>query len=111
MTLDLTTVAALIGLALGCLNLVAAIRSMLSAGEKRLDERLGHVEAALDEQRSRIQTIEGEMKHLPTWESQHRIEINMEKISGRLDTLNESLKPIRENGALLNELLKAQVHK
>ena len=109
MNIDLTTVAALVALSLGFLNLIAAVRAILSSGERQLDERLRKVESDIDDQQTRLQTIEGEMKHLPSRESQHRIELNMERINGRLDTLNESLKPIKENGYLLNELLKAQV--
>jgi hypothetical protein len=51
------------------------------------------------------------MKHLPTRESQHRIELNMAEINGRLDVLNESLKPIRANAELVNDLLREQVKK
>lgn len=59
----------------------------------------------------RVQSLEGEMRHLPTRESQHRIEVNMEKMNGRLDVLTEALKPIKANAELVNDLLREQVKK
>ena len=77
--------------------------------DKSFDERTTKVESKLVEHDRRIQTVEGEIKHLPTREAQHQIEIGLEKINGRLDTLAESLKPIRANGEMLNDLLREQV--
>lgn len=81
----------------------------IAAMDKSFDERTTKVEGKLVEHDRRIQTVEGEIKHLPTREAQHQIEIGLEKINGRLDTLAESLKPIRANGEMLNDLLREQV--
>ncbi|MCT7668212.1 DUF2730 domain-containing protein [Shinella kummerowiae] len=106
--------------ALAALALLGHAKGYFSSGEKTLlerianaekntDERLTKVEGKLVEHDRRIQTVEGEIKHLPTREAQHQIEIGLEKINGRLDTLAESLKPIRANGEMLNDLLREQV--
>lgn len=81
----------------------------IAALDKSSDERTTKLESKLVEHDRRIQTVEGEIKHLPTREAQHQIEIGLEKINGRLDTLAESLKPIRANGEMLNDLLRVQV--
>ncbi|HAU74420.1 Clp protease [Rhizobium sp. Root491] len=119
MTLDLTSVAALVALALGLLNLFAAIRTLLSAGEKKLDERLGKVESKAIEYDRRIQSLENEVKHLPDRDTTHRIEMTMTQIMGRLDAqdaalagrfsaMDERLKPIQAIGERLQDVLIEQ---
>lgn len=119
MTLDLTSVAALVALALGLLNLFAAIRTLLSAGEKKLDERLGKVEGKAIEYDRRIQSLENEVKHLPDRDTTHRIEMTMTQIMGRLDAqdaalagrfsaMDERLKPIQAIGERLQDVLIEQ---
>jgi len=106
--MDLAVIMPWIGAVISIITLLTLLKNMLSSGEKALDGRLTKAEDKLVQYDRRIQSIEGEMKHLPDRESQHRIELNMEKINGRLDTLNETLRPIKANGELLNELLKEQ---
>jgi len=83
----------------------------LASIDKKLDERLTKVESKLVEYDRRIQSLEGEMKHLPTREAQHKLEVSMEKMSGRMDTLVESLKPIAATSGRLQEFLLEQVQK
>ena len=80
----------------------------MSQGEKKLDERLAKVETKLVEHDRRIQAVESEMKHLPDRDMAHRLELAVEKMSGRLDTMAETLKPIRATTERMNELLMDQ---
>ncbi|WP_440410651.1 DUF2730 family protein [Neorhizobium petrolearium] len=98
-------------LALSIIALLGHGKNFFSSGEKSLTERTSKAEKTIIDHDRRIQTLEGEMKHLPSRESQHRIELNMAEINGRLDVLNESLKPIRANAELVNDLLREQVKK
>lgn len=107
--MDLSIIMPWIGAALSIIALGTQLKAIMSSGEKKLDERLTKAENSLVGYDRRIQTVEGEIKHLPTREAQHQIEISLEKINGRLDTLAESLKPIKHNGEMLNELLREQV--
>ncbi|MDP9590108.1 UNVERIFIED_ORG: hypothetical protein J2W19_002664 [Shinella zoogloeoides] len=106
--------------ALASLALLGHLKGYFSSGEKTLAERLASIDKKMDERQTkaeaklveydrRIQTVEGEIKHLPTRDAQHQLEISLEKINGRLDTLVESLKPIKHNGEMLGELLREQV--
>lgn len=119
MTFEFTTVAAIIGFLLGCVNLIAAVRTMLSAGEKKLDERQVKSESKLIEHDRRIQAIEGDLKHLPDRNTTHRLELMMEQVVGRLNTMEkaqdgrfstmeERLKPIQAVGERLEEVLVEQ---
>lgn len=100
-----------LGLALAIIALLGHAKGYFSSGEKTLTGRMEKAEKTQIDHDRRIQTLEGEMKHLPSRESQHRIELNMAEINGRLDVLNESLKPIRANAELVNDLLREQVKK
>ncbi|WP_137136629.1 DUF2730 family protein [Rhizobium sp. FKY42] len=111
MTFDLAVTGGLVALAVSVLNLIAHIRTMMSQGEKKLDERLAKVETKLVEHDRRIQAVESEMKHLPDRDMAHRLELAVEKMSGRLDTMAETLKPIRATTERMNELLVEQAKK
>lgn len=103
--LDLTPYLAL---ALSAIAVLTQLKTILSSGEKKLEERMVKAEDTLIKHDRRIQTIEGDMKHLPDRETTHRLEIAMERISGRLDTIDEKLKPIKSTGDMLTELLLDQ---
>ncbi|NRF09362.1 DUF2730 family protein [Agrobacterium pusense] len=101
-----------VSLALGVIALLGHIKGWMNSGEKELSKDVTalKVEAELHEKKliehdRRIQSVESDMKYLPDRESQHRLELALEKVNGRLDTLNETLKPIKANGEALNDLL------
>lgn len=101
-----------VSLALGTIALLGHLKVWMNSGEKELTkdvaalkrETEGH-ETKLISLDRRVQSVESDMKHLPDRESQHRLELALEKVNGRLDTLNETLKPIKANGEAMNELL------
>lgn len=106
-------------LVLSSLAVLGHLKGFFSSGEKKLeaDIKSGREEIALlgkdieaHETKlisldRRTQAIEGEMRHLPDRESQHRLELALEKVNGRLDTLNETLKPIKATNERMNQLL------
>ncbi len=111
MSFDLSLLTALVALALSTLNLFAAVRNIMSEGEKKIDERLKKAESTLISHDRRIQTVEGDMKHLPTRESQHRTELALSEMNGRFAALEEKLKPIAATSERLHELLMEQARK
>lgn len=105
-------VALYVSLALGIIAIFGHVKVWMNSGEKELTKDVTAIKAEnearerkLIEHDRRIQSIESDMKHLPDRESQHRLELALEKVNGRLDTLNETLKPIKANGEAMNELL------
>ncbi|HCJ70653.1 DUF2730 family protein [Agrobacterium pusense] len=101
-----------VSLALGVIALLGHIKGWVNSGEKKLTDDVTalKVEAEAHETKlisldRRIQSVESDIKYLPDRESQHRLELALEKVNGRLDTLNETLKPIKANGEALNDLL------
>ncbi|WP_273792392.1 DUF2730 domain-containing protein [Brucella anthropi] len=66
----------------------------------------------------RLQAIEDELKHRPDVESIHKIELLLERMTGRLDsidgrfdTFDEKLKPIKAATERMNEVLLLGAHK
>ena len=111
MNFDLAVAAPILAFILSVIALATQVKAILSSGEKKLDERLTKAEGKLVGYDRRIQTIEGEMRHMPDHDSAHRLELTMEKISGRLDTLDERLKPIAATSGRLQEFLLEQAQK
>lgn len=119
MIFDMSLITACVALALTTLNLFLGIRSILSEGEKKLDQRLAKAEGKLIEHDRRIQAVENEIKHLPDRDTTHRIEMTMAQIMGRLDAqdatlagrfsaMDERLKPIQAIGERLQDVLIEQ---
>lgn len=119
MMFDMSLITACVALALTTLNLFIGVRSLLSEGEKKLDQRLAKAETKLIEHDRRIQALENEVKHLPDRDTTHRIEMTMAQIMGRLDAqdatlagrfaaMDERLKPIQAIGERLQDVLIEQ---
>ncbi|PZU15670.1 MAG: Clp protease [Shinella sp.] len=111
MILDTVAISSLIGLIFSSMNLMILVKNLLSAGEKKIDERVQKAEAKLVDLDRRVQNVEGELGHLPKATALHELELNMEKLNAQIAVLTESLKPIRANAELINDLLREQVKK
>ncbi|OJF91712.1 Clp protease [Rhizobium sp. 58] len=131
--LDPTPLISWIVAAMTIINFIILMKGLLSAGEKKLEERIAKLEAKVVEPSAvskleskvvehdrRIQSVEGDMKHLPNQETMHSIELTMLKIVGRLDkqdatlegrfsAMDERLKPIHAIGERLNDVLVDQM--
>ncbi|WP_245446288.1 DUF2730 family protein [Metarhizobium album] len=108
--------------AISIITLLTLVKNMLSSGEKALAERvskseqeanarLAKVEQKAIEYDRRIQAIESDMKHLPDRDAVHQLQVTMERIGGRLDTMDERLKPIAATNHRLQEFLLEQAQK
>ncbi|MFH1796281.1 MAG: DUF2730 family protein [Pseudomonadota bacterium] len=60
---------------------------------------------------ARLTKVESDMSHLPDREQSHRMEIVIERLSGRLETLDERLKPVAAISDRLQEFLLDQARK
>lgn len=64
----------------------------------RIDERLGATERA-------VGTLQVQFQHVPDLASLHRLEMNLEKVSGAIDTLNAKLVPVENLSKRLQEFM------
>lgn len=109
--MDLAIIMPWIGAILSILALGGQVKTILSSGERKLEERVTKVELKLVEHDRRVQTVESEMKHLPDRETAHSLQLAMERIVGRLDTMDERLRPIAATNHRLQEYLLEQAKK
>lgn len=97
-----------IALVLAAIALLTQVKGILSSGEKKLEERTKEAERKLIDLDRRVQAVENEMKHFPDRATTHRLELALTEISGRLNTLDERLKPIGATNHRLQEFLLEQ---
>lgn len=105
MIVDFASVIPWVSGLISIITLLTLLKNILSSGEKKLGEDLAEAKKKLIEHDRRIQTIEGEIKHLPDRETTHRMELAMTEISGKLNVMAERLKPIEAIGERLQNTL------
>lgn len=105
-------------LILSSVAVLGHFKGWVNSGEKKLLDDVNNLKAdsesyekKLIEHDRRIQSVEGELKHLPNREMTHELQIAMERIVGRLDTMDEKLKPIASTNHRLQEFLLEQAQK
>lgn len=94
---------------------VKAVRSEIRDEKNELEEKRQTqgeaIVARFQMVESRLLKIEAEMPHLPDREQTHRLEIAVERLAGRMETLDERLKPVAAIGDRLQEFLLEQARK
>lgn len=95
-----------ISAALAIIALVTQIKTILSAGEKKLDERVTKAEKTLIDHDRRIQSTEGELKHLPDKDTVTEIRLAMVELKGTVVTLGESVSSISRTVHRIDDYLR-----
>lgn len=101
-------------LAIGAIVYAWLTRSGKEAGEKVgvLEEKLSNAVAERDRKidvcEDRISRIEGELKGVPDRESVHKMQLEMERMRGTIEVLNERLVPLAAISGRLQEFLLEQ---
>lgn len=111
MIVDFASVLPWVSGLISIITLLTLLKNILSSGEKELDVRLKAAEAKLIEHDRRVQTIEGEMKHLPDRDAQHRMELQLAEMNGKFGALEERLRPIAQVSIRLQEFMLEQANK
>ena len=100
-----------LAVALSSLALLGHAKNFFGSDAKALQSRTEKAEKALVDHDRRIQTVEGELRHMPDRETAHRLELAIERMNGRLDSMTETLKPISATTERLSEILLEQAQK
>lgn len=103
--MDLATIMQWVTAALAVIALLGHAKSFFGSGSKENAEAIKTLKRAVEDHERRVQSIEDEMKHLPDRDTAHRLELSMTTLNGRLDTLDERLKPIDAISQRLQEFL------
>lgn len=109
--MDPITVNPWLGLALSAIALLTALKGWISSGEKKNTSDIADLQKDLSAVTTRVQTIEGDLRHLPDRDATHRLELALSEMNGRLSSMDERLKPVAAIGERLQELLMQQVKK
>lgn len=56
--------------------------------------RMGALEERVDKVEDRVSRAESRLEHMPDRESSHRLELAITRLDGRMETLDERVKPI-----------------
>ncbi|WP_206782006.1 DUF2730 family protein [Mesorhizobium sp. DCY119] len=102
--MDITPLMPWLSAAALIISIVGAVHSYLKSDSKKAEEKLA------DHDR-RIQSLESDMKHLPDREQSHRMELAIERLSGRVDTLAKSIEPIAAISERWQELILEEAKK
>lgn len=106
--MNLLEVTPYLALAIAMITLVGLIKNNLTSGEKAIAKEQEEHEKKLIDLDRRIQAVESDLKHLPDREMTHRLELNLERLSSQVATMNERIRPIAATNERLMELLLEQ---
>jgi predicted nucleic acid-binding Zn-ribbon protein len=76
------------------LSALALAVSLISARASRNRGEIDQLGRRLDAAEDRITRVEGEVAHLPDKDTAHRLEMAVARLEGRLETMDERLKPV-----------------
>lgn len=99
------------GLVAILLSIGGLIYTRMTAGSNANAKSLEVHGEKLSAHEARLTKVENEIAHLPDREVAHRLELVVEKLSGRIETLDERLKPVAAIGERMQELLLEQAKK
>lgn len=80
-----------VSLLLGIANMVWA---WMSKGGARMAARLEEIDRCTDDHERRIQTVEGELKHLPSKEDLGQLELKLSSMDGKLNSAERELASV-----------------
>ncbi|MBT9293318.1 hypothetical protein [Prosthecodimorpha staleyi] len=91
---------------------LAVVISVLGSSRKGWEERIKVVAEAAAEATDqagaladRVTRLERDMEHLPDNETAHRMEMAIVRLEGRLETMDERLKPVASIATRMQEIL------
>lgn len=97
---------------IGLLALIISVGTMivtwLTTGSSKNAETLNNHDTRLTGHADRITRLENEIAHLPGRDTSHRLELAIQQLNGRLDTLDERLKPVASISERMQEVLLEQ---
>jgi phage shock protein A len=79
-----------LGLALAVIALLGHAKGYFSSGQKTLSEDVSEAKKKIIEHDRRIQTIEGEMKHLPNKDTVNKLQVDMTELKGDIALIAKS---------------------
>lgn len=98
MNLDISVANGWLSLLLSIVAISGVFKAYFSSGTKEMLKDMMVL-------KERVQKLETEMDFLPDRDAMQRLEVNMERLNGRLNTLSAQLQPVAAIGDRLQEFL------
>ncbi|AGF75833.1 MULTISPECIES: DUF2730 family protein [Bartonella] len=98
MNLDISVANGWLSLLLSIVAICGVLKAYFSSGAREMLKDLVLL-------KERVQKLETEMDFLPDRDGLQRLEVNMERLNGRLNTLSAQLQPVAAIGERLQEFL------
>ncbi|WP_336288640.1 DUF2730 family protein [Bartonella sp. CB60] len=98
MNLDISVVNGWLSLLLSIVAISGVLKAYLSSGAKEMLKDIMEL-------KERVHRLEAEVDFLPDRDAMHRLEVNMEQLNGRLNTLSAQLQPVAAISERLQEFL------
>jgi len=90
---------------------IAALREDLEKAQEKAQVRGEAITARFQLNEAKLLKIESDMTHLPDHGQTHRLELAVERLTGRMETLDERLKPVAAISDRLQEFLLEQARR
>ncbi|UTO29298.1 DUF2730 family protein [Bartonella harrusi] len=98
MNLDISVANGWLSLLLSIIAICGVLKAYFSSGAREMLKDIVLL-------KERVQKLETEMDFLPDRDGLQRLEVNMERLNGRLNTLSAQLQPVAAIGERLQEFL------
>jgi hypothetical protein len=69
------------------------------------ERSLNRLSETVSELKGRISQVEGDLEHMPDRDTSHRLEMAISRLEGKLETMDEKLKPIASISNRMQDLL------
>lgn len=122
MNVDLSIAKEWLTFIVAIITLIGLVQVKLSSGTKKMEEDIAVFKKEVERNfyttektmtgfSERMKQIETELKHMPDKDTAQRLEVNMERLNGRLNTLSAQLQPVAAIGERLQEFLLEKASK
>lgn len=89
----------------------AIIYTLVSARSRATKETVERIEQRLREAEQHLNQITGDIRHMPKANEVHQIMMSLTRIEGRLETMEERLKPLESITSRMQDYLIAGIGK
>ena len=100
--MDLGTAAQWSGVLMAVISLVVSVNAARSARNKAEIEGLASSQRAFE---ARLSKAENELLHMPDKDTAHRMEMAIQRLEGRLEVMDERLKPVAAIASRMQDVL------
>jgi Protein of unknown function (DUF2730) len=84
------------------------IWTMFSGPSRRNATRLDEMNGRLDRHDHRLQSLEQEMRAMPSKDDMHKVQLSLGRLEGQFAVLNERLAPVKAISERMQELMMEQ---